>query len=92
MQNIKTANLGELSEKLGYSTVYTGTLVKKMTGESFSKLLKSKRCSFAAEMLTTSQLSVGEIITVIGYENESFFRKAFKEQYGKNPLEYRKSK
>jgi len=89
-KNIKTANLEELSEILGYSAVYTGSLVKKLTGKSFGKAVQAKRCSIAAEKLLTTDLSVEKIIENLGYENESFFRRIFKEKYGKNPLEYRK--
>ena len=88
--NIKTANLDKLSDILGYSTVYTGILVKKLTGKSFTKAVQSKRCSIAAEKLAKTDLSIEKIISDLGYENESFFRKIFKEKYGKNPLEYRK--
>ena len=38
-QNIKTANLEELSKLLCYSTAYTGSVVKKLTGETFSEVL-----------------------------------------------------
>ena len=89
-QNIKTANLEELSTILGYSAVYTGSMVKKLTGKSFSKQVQEKRCSIAAQKLLETDLSIEEIIADVGYENESFFRKTFKEKYGKNPLEYRK--
>lgn len=89
-QNIKTANLEELSTILGYSAAYTGSLVKKLTGKSFSKEVQEKRCSIVAQKLLETDLSIEEIITGVGYENESFFRKIFKEIYGKNPLEYRK--
>lgn len=89
-QNIKTANLEELSTILGYSAVYTGNLVKKLTGKSFSKEVQDKRCSMVARKLLETDLSIEEIIADVGYENESFFRKIFKEKYGKNPLEYRK--
>ncbi len=88
-ENIKTASLDELAEALGYSSVYTGSLIKKLTGKSFSKLLQSKRCAIAAEMLLNTDMSVHEIINAVGYENESFFRRIFKEKYGKNFLEYR---
>ena len=90
-QNLKTAALSELAGILGYSSVYTGELVKKLTGKTFAKLLQSKRCAVAAELLVNSDLSVKEIIESVGYENESFFREIFKERYGKKPLEYRKS-
>ena len=91
-QNIKTANLAELSKILGYSTAYTGSMVKKVTGETFSKILLSKRCKIAARMLLDTDLSIKQIICTVGYENESFFRKAFKKKYGTNLLEYRKQR
>lgn len=88
--HLKTANLTELSDRLGYSKVYTGKLVKRSFGTSFSKLLLSKRCKVAAHMLLHTDLPVGEIIELVGYENESYFRATFKQLYGKNPLEFRK--
>lgn len=75
---------------LGYSAVYTGRLVKELTGETFSKVLQSKRCDIAAQKLRDTDLSIENIISDIGYANESFFRKVFRDKYGKNPLEYRK--
>lgn len=89
-ENIKTANLNELAARLGYGVVYTGTLVKKLMGESFIKYLQRKRCEIAANKLLCSGLSIAEIIRDVGYENASFFRKIFKEQYGKHPFEFRK--
>lgn len=90
-ENIKNASLEELAEILGYSTVYTGNMVKKLTGKSFSETVLSKRCEIAAEKLLKSDLPIDEIINDVGYENKSFFRKLFKEKYGKTPLEYRKN-
>lgn len=91
-KNIKNANLEELSAILGYSVVYTGSLVKKLTGESFTKKVQAKRCTIVAEKLLNTDLPVGEIIADLGYENESFFRKIFKGKYGENPLDYRKNR
>ena len=91
-QNIKTANLKDLSELLGYSTDYTGKLVKKLTGKPFSEVLQIKRCQSAAEKLLNTDLSISQIIEQTGYKNENFFRTKFKSQFGKNPLEYRKNK
>ena len=88
--NVKTASLQGLAADLGYSAVYTGALVKRLTGSSFSKLLQSKKCSVAADLLVRTERSVAEIIRDVGYENESFFRKLFEEKYGKKPLEFRK--
>lgn len=90
-ENLCDANLTDLSKELGYSPVYTGELVKKVSGETFSDLLLKKRCEEAARLLIKTELSIGEIISRVGYKNESFFRKAFKHFYGENPLSYRKN-
>ena len=58
---------------------------------TFSKALQAKRCAAAADMLLNTEISVCEIAEKVGYENKSFFRKIFKEKYGKNPLEFRKT-
>lgn len=89
--NIQSANIKELSKFLGYSEVYTGELIKTTLGISFIKLLQEKRCELAAKMLLGTRFSVQEIIKVVGYENESFFRNKFKALYGVSPNNYRKN-
>ncbi len=89
-KNLKSARLEELAELLGYSSVYTGSLIKKATGMSFKKYIQIKRCQYAADKLKNTDLPIETIISDVGYENTNFFRKLFKEIYEKNPLEYRK--
>ncbi len=91
-KNIVSASLAELAERLGYSAVYTGECIKKLTGKTFSTLVAEKRCRAAAEKLKNTDMPIKEIINAVGYENESYFRKIFKEKYGKNPLEFRKGR
>ena len=88
--DLSDASLSGLAEHLGYSSSYTAALVKRLYGKSFSKLLQEKRCAVAAEKLLNTDMSICEIINSVGYENESFFRRTFKEKYGKNPLDFRK--
>ena len=90
--NLKTANVNEFAGILGYSAIYTGSMVKKITGKTFTSLLQERRCIRAARLLVDTDLPVSEIIACVGYENESFFRKKFNERYGANPLGYRKKK
>lgn len=84
------ANLETLAQRLGYSVPYTGALVRDLAGEPFSVLLQRKRCEEAALLLRTTDLPVEEIINRVGYKNESFFRKVFRQVYDKGLLEYRK--
>jgi len=88
--NVEDASLAELANILGYSTIYTGNLVTKITGKTFKKLLQDKRLAIASKLLLESDLSVSEIIKKVGYENENFFRRIFREKYGVNPLTFRK--
>ena len=83
--------LEDLANELGYSPVYTGTLVKKLTKKSFAKYIQEIRCSVASKLLLETDLPISEIINKIGYSNESFFRNKFKELYGETPLNYRKA-
>ncbi len=88
-ENLKTASVKELAERLGYSEVYTGNLVKKYTGKTFKQYVQEIRLNTAAQLLSSSDMSVGEIIHSIGYENESYFRALFAQKFSKNPLKYR---
>lgn len=90
-QNLTSATLKDLGACLGYSEVYAGSMVKRLFGEAFTKVLQSRRCEAAAELLTSTDMPLSEVIKAVGYENENFFRTIFKEKYGKNLLEYRKS-
>ena len=89
-EHLLDADLKGLANILGYSVSYTGALVRKLTQSSFSRILQTKRCEVASKLLRETSMPVGEIIRNIGYENESFFRRKFKEIYGEYPLKYRK--
>ena len=44
----------------------------------------------AAEMLSSSETLIDEIMVKVGYDNRGTFYKNFKEIYGLTPKEYRK--
>ncbi len=88
--NLTSANLCELADLWGYTEVYAGQMVRRLAGTTFGALLRERRVVAAAKQLLETDLPVGEIIRTVGYENESFFRTAFREKYQMNPLEYRK--
>ncbi len=89
-EHLGDAQLASLASRLGYAKVYTGELVQRVMGSSFSALLQDKRCAVAAKLLRESDLCVEEIIARVGYRNESFFRMLFKQRYGTSPYRYRK--
>ena len=89
-EHIADVKLGDVAILLNYSEDYTGRWIRKNFEMNFSELLQRERCCIAADYLRNTELSVGEIIRLVGYQNESFFRTIFTKQYGMMPLEYRK--
>lgn len=90
-ENIQSAALSGLAGELGYSSAYTGELVKKLTSKSFGNYLREKRCDAASRLLKSTEMPIGDIIRQVGYNNESFFRGIFAELYGTTPYNYRKT-
>ena len=68
---------------------YLGRLYKKETGESLGNYIISEKMKEAGKMLTTTDLSIGEVCAALGYGNFSHFSKLFKKITGFTPREYR---
>jgi len=86
----RTATLTELSELIGLTPPYVSRRIVELFGTSFSELVKEKRLAEAERLLLHSDLSVSSIAEAIGYENNSFFHRRFREQYGTSPAKWRK--
>ena len=88
--NYKTASLAELSEKLNNSVSQISRFIKNKFGKNFKELLQNKRFQIAIELLKNTNLSIYDIVLNVGYENNSYFHRKFKEIYQISPAEYRK--
>ena len=63
---------------------------RQMTGQSFVTFLNEYRLNAAAEALHTTDETVLAIASRCGFENLSYFNRAFKAHFGMTPREYRK--
>ena len=63
---------------------------RQMTGQSFVAFLNEYRLNAAAEALQTTDETVLTIASRCGFENLSYFNRAFKAHFGMTPREYRK--
>lgn len=81
--------LGKMAESVNLSPPYFCYLFKSITGVPPAKYLKSLRLEQAAMLLTTTFLSVKEIVKRVGLTDESHFVRDFKRFYGLTPSEYR---
>ena len=68
---------------------YFGKIFKEVVGQSPQEFLIQYRMSKAAEALTLSTKSIGDIGVSVGYQNSLHFSRAFKNVYGMSPREYR---
>ena len=65
---------------------------RQMTGQSFIAFLNEYRLNTAAEALQTTDETVLTIASRCGFENLSYFNRAFKAHFGMTPRDYRKNK
>lgn len=85
----RTLSLGKMAESVNLSPPYFCYLFKSITGVPPARYLKSLRMQQAATLLTTTFLSVKEIVRRVGFTDESHFVRDFKRIYGVTPSEYR---
>lgn len=85
----KTASLTKMAEDFHQSLSVLSKTIKQSTGFTFQELLQRKRFQKAVMLLVETELSVEEIAVTVGYENQSYFYRQFKERYGMTPRRYR---
>ena len=85
----RTASLEELCAELNQKPSALSKFIRKNTGSTFKELLLAKRMNQAAYLLSTTRLSVADIIAAVGYDNNSYFYRVFQERFGMTPKEYR---
>ena len=88
--NYQTVTLKSLSEKYFFSEEYLSRLIRKLTGKTFSTLLRETRIHQAEMLLSRTTLSIVEISELVGYSEAANFAKAFKAVTGLSPAQYRK--
>lgn len=87
--NYADASLSRFAEQNGLPDYTASRIVKAQLGATFQQLLAERRLQAAAYLLKNSRLAVHQIIQTVGYENTSYFHRAFRRKYGCTPGEYR---
>ena len=86
----KEISLNLLAKRVFLSPGYLAVLIKEYTGKSYSDLVQSLRIEQAKDLLANTSMSIGEISARIGYENQRYFSRFFKQCEGMKPSEFRK--
>ena len=80
-----------ISLRYNYHPYHLNKLFKREIGVSLHKYLTNFRLEVAKNLLLTTNNSITEISTTVGFLNYAYFIKAFRERYKIPPLKYRKS-
>ena len=88
-QNYREASLSNVAREYGVSLAYVSECVRAGTGRTYKELLQKHRMETAARLLRRSDMNIQQIISLVGYENTSYFYRLFHERYGLSPRAYR---
>jgi DNA-binding response OmpR family regulator len=83
-------NVELLSQQTGLSTVHLYRKLKSITGMSTNEYIRSFKMKRAAQLLRQNKLRISEVAYSIGYNDPKYFRKCFKNEFGKSPSDYAK--
>ena len=85
-QDIK---ISMFSDKYFFSKEYLSKLFKKKYGFGIYEYALSLRMERAKELLAQPEIQIQDISDRLGYSNNNYFSKAFKNYYNLSPTEYR---
>ncbi len=83
-------SLEMLASHANISVFHLSHLFKQYTGQTPIEYLNQYRLITSADMLKSTDSSIMDIAFECGYNNISYFNRAFKAKYGITPKEYRK--
>lgn len=79
----------DIASVCGINRSYFGKIFRNSIGRSPQEFLMNYRMIKATELLKLTSLSIAEIGSAVGYENQLHFSRAFKSIYGVSPREWR---
>lgn len=82
-------SMKSLADDLHVNVMYLGQLFKREVGMTLSRYINQYRLAIAKDLLIASKLSVAQIAVKVGYQNQAYFYRVFKQSEGVSPKEYR---
>lgn len=83
-------SLDSVGEILHISPAYLSAQFKKYQKMNFLDCLTELRINAAKQLLTDPLRSAAEVASMVGYEDASYFARAFKKRTGMTPTQYRR--
>ncbi len=91
ISNHSFGSSAHLSRKMNLSESQIYRKLKAITGKSTAVFIRSVRLQKAKEMIQTTDKTISEIAYEVGFNDPSWFSRAFKEEFGFAPSEIAKS-
>ena len=90
VDNYSTVTLRSMAEHFNFNPTYFSVRFKVLANCQFSEKLLEIMLEKARWLLVTTNLTVQNIVEMIGFKEKSYFYRVFKKQYKMTPLQYRK--
>ena len=84
-------NQSDVAAEVNMSRGYFSQCFARFAGETFGERLRGMRIELAKSLLVDTTLSICEISSRSGFEDDRYFSKLFRERVGKLPSEFRAS-
>lgn len=87
---MQKVSIADIAAQVDFSESHFMRYFKEKMGTSFVDYLRDYRLTMAARLLLSSNATVLSIAEEVGFDNLSYFNRAFKKKYGMTPSQYRK--
>lgn len=81
--------LGEIAAQFSFSVSYLTKIFTRLVGKTPSKYIRDYRINIAKQLLRNPNLSINTVGKKVGYPDQFYFSKIFKQATGLSPSEYR---
>ncbi len=86
---VATQKVSDFARSLGISTAHLNRLCQQASGQSPQALIEAVRMQEAKRLLAYTRMTVAEVGYRLGYDDPSYFTRAFKRGQGQSPKAYR---
>lgn len=86
----RPGTLASYADEIGISENYLSRLIKQSTGRSVGAWIDIVRIQRAKQLLASTGLSIIDVATSVGVEDQSYFARLFRKETGMTPSAYRR--
>lgn len=79
----------DVAEQFGYHSDYLTSVFRRATGKTMCAYIREVRIRRAKTLLITTDMRIGQIAAAVGFADERYFMRAFRQAEGITPTKYR---